>query len=153
MDDYQGKIYRHQGGDRITIKDGGTINLQSGAKVGRVCGASFNILEEVDDVITVSCQLTDADGVTVSESYALPVFISDSISGLGLCDTTPSGGIEAVNGYIVGTLASGKSWLWQSEVNGTIELDITEVGSKTLYLVVMLPCGMKVVSDAITFTV
>jgi hypothetical protein len=48
-------------------------------------------------------------------------------------------------------IVTGKTFLLVSEADGDIDLAIGEAGAGTWYLVLVLPNGKLVVSDAITF--
>jgi hypothetical protein len=50
-----------------------------------------------------------------------------------------------------GTIASPKEWDLTSESDGDIDLNITESGARTMYLILMLPNGLLQASGAITF--
>lgn len=119
---------------------------------GGVKGTSITIGAEASDVINVAIQLqgegsSDLDGV----GYVW-AFLSDNANGLDVSSTAPSGGVAAgTDGDIVVEAADNLVFLLQSEADGDIDIDITETGADTWYLVVVLPDGSHIVSSAITF--
>jgi len=58
----------------------------------------------------------------------------------------------AFNDSTEGTIASPKMWELVSESDGDIDINITEAGAATWYLILVNPTGTLVPSAAITFT-
>lgn len=141
---YNTKVYLEQGGNALVVDQGG--------KIGRVGGASFTIGAEASNAINVAVQLTDAKGDALDERVCVTAFLSDASTGDSISGTAPATSVAiGTDGSIIGTLATDLAWIIQAEAGGSFDLDITETGADTWYLVVVLPDGTQVVSDAITF--
>ena len=115
-------------------------------------GVTFVIGSEATNVINVGLTLTRG-GVTLAESGVFFAYISDASTGLGKSGATPSAGVAVgSNGFIVddGPVVD-RSWVLQTTVAGLIDLDFGEAAIDTWHLVVVLPSGKIVVSNAITF--
>jgi len=138
------KVYMEQGGDALVCDSGGNM--------GRVCGATVTIGAEATNVINVGIQLTDAKGEDLDEVVCVHAFLSDASTGIGISGTAPATSVAVgTDGAIIEENVTKLAWLLQSESDGDIDLDITETGADTWYLVIVLPDGTQVVSDAITF--
>lgn len=124
-----------------------------------VAGATLTVGTETDDVINVAIQLTDVFGADLASIGVVHAYISDSATGDGIASSAPSGGVAiGTDGSILAELVTDKLFVLQSESDGDIDLDITGTSGSAgaepegpLYLVVILPTGETVVSDAIEF--
>jgi hypothetical protein len=115
-------------------------------------GVTFTIGTEATNAINVAMQLTSG-GNDLSEIGYVTAFLSDSATGIGISGTAPATSVAiGTDGAIIKELTTKLAWILQSEADGDIDLTITETGGDTWYLVVVLPDGSQVVSDAITFT-
>ena len=110
----------------------------------------FTIGAEAANVINVGIQLKD--GVSeVGERLCVKAYLSDDANGDSVADTAPTTVAIGTDGVLI-PLVTGKCFLLTSEVDGDIDINITlSSGADTWYLVVVLPDGRLVVSDAITF--
>lgn len=135
----------------LNILDGVTataaeLNLND----NQVAGATFTIGSEAADVINVGIQLTDAAGSDMATRAGVDFYLSDSATG----DTV----VAAATSLAIGTdgvaieYVSNSAGKLISEADGDIDLDIGDAsGAATYYLVLLMPNGSLVVSDAITF--
>jgi hypothetical protein len=153
-------VYKEQGannivvgsGGAITVRSGGVIDIQAGAKASPVAGATFTIGTESANAINVAIQLTDATGADLAVSAVVGVFLSDNASGLDLTATGPATSVAiGTDGAFLVTHVAKKIFTVQSESDGDIDITLTETGVATWYMVVVLPNGLQVVSNAITF--
>lgn len=136
----------------IVVESGGQINVESGGNIGRICGVTFTIGAEAANVINVGLQLTDAAGNDLDEIGTVFAFLSDASTGIGISGTAPATSVAiGTDGAIIKEHTTKLAWTLQSEADGDIDLDITETGADTWYMVVVLPDGTSVVSGAITF--
>ncbi len=109
----------------------------------------FSVGAEAANVIRVTARLSRAGRRTRA---ALWMYLSDDAEGDGLIATAPSGGVAAgTKGAILAEPVADKVLLVQFNEHGEAELDITEAGVKTLYLVGVMPNGALQASRAITF--
>lgn len=149
---HQSTIYTEQGGDVMVVESGGAIDVQRGGNIGRICGATCTVGAEAANVINVAIQLTDAQGNDLDEVGTVFAFLSDASTGIGISGTAPVTSVAiGTDGAIIKEHTTKLAWTLQSEADGDIDLDITETGADTWYLVIVLPDGTSVVSDAITF--
>jgi hypothetical protein len=111
----------------------------------------FTIGDEETDVINVAIQLTDNAGDPIEVAAAVRAYLSDDADGSSLAATAPDGGVAiGANGVAI-PLVADKAFELVSAADGTVDLDIEESGAATFYLVLIMPDGRLVVSDAITF--
>lgn len=106
---------------------------------------------EDTNVINVAGQLNDAQGNAVEEVAMLDFYLADDAAGTTPSGTAPTGGIAiGTDGALIESVdnLSGKII---TEADGDFDIDITDTGTPTFYLVVQLPTGGLVISDAITF--
>jgi hypothetical protein len=112
---------------------------------------AFVIGAEAGNVINVAVQLKDAAGVNLAVRASLTAYLATEAHGDVLAAAAPSGGVAiGANGVAI-PLVAGKAFQLVSEANGTIDLNITEAGAATWYLVLVMPDGRLVASNAITF--
>lgn len=150
--------YTEQGGANTVI--GGTLTL--GATALTASGAELNALAaaplDVDivvgsiagDVINVTLQLNDADGAALATRASVFAYLSDDANGDSVAGTAPTGGVAVGTDGLAIPLVADKAFLLVSEADGDIDLDVEDSGADTWYLIVVLPNGKLVASDAIT---
>lgn len=120
---------------------------------------AITVGEEDANVINVAIQLKDAAGNDLAARGAILAYLSDDANGDSVCATKPStdwaigtdglllamtGGEDASDTGLVAHLIS--------ESDGDIDIDITNTTADTFYLILVMPDGTLVASDAITFT-
>lgn len=114
---------------------------------------AFTIGEEGGDVINVACQVKDADGANMDGVLNVLAFLTDSSGGLDIAATAPDGGVAAgTNGKILVQVVAGKMFWLQTNEAGQVDINITESGADTWYLLVNLIGTIFVTSGAINFT-
>ncbi len=114
-------------------------------------GAAITVGTETANVINVAVQLQDANGVNLAVRGSVMAYLSDDANGDSLVATAPSGGVVIGTNGLAIPLVAGKAFQLVSEANGALDLNITETGAKTCYLVLVLPNGKLAASGAITF--
>ena len=105
---------------------------------------------EAANVINVAIQLNDPEGKALSEVGVVDWYFAADAAGLTPLTVAHDGGTAiGTDGALIETVAdlSGKM---VSEADGDIDIDITDAGAFTAYLVIILPCGGLVISDVIT---
>jgi hypothetical protein len=135
---------------------GATAVTATGAEINKLDGApfdaTFTIGSEAGDVINVAVQLKDANGANLSTLSNLTAYLSDNSSGNNFIATAPSGTVViGTNGALFDVGSAKKVFHLISNATGQVDINITESGAKTLYLVLVLPNGLLKVSSAITF--
>jgi len=109
------------------------------------------LLHEKYSYDVTTCQLEDADGNDISAIAHVHAYLSDVSTGIGISGTAPATSVAiGTDGAIIVEEVTKLAWWLQSEADGDIDLNITEVGAQTWYMVVVLPNGFQIVSTAIT---
>lgn len=117
----------------------------------KVLGAAFTVGTESANVINVAVLLQWANKESVDRRQALLFYLAEDANGDTPETTAPSGGIAiGTDGALLESIAN-LSGVMISEANGKIDINITEVGTLTFRLVLVLPSGDLLVSPAITF--
>jgi len=118
--------------------------------------ATFTIPAEAADVITVACQLQNASGDDVAQRTYVHWYLADDAAGDTPTTTGPDGGtIAGTDGSLVSWALDGASkaisgMAW-TETDGDLDVKMTEAGTATWHLVLVLPNGKRAVSGAVTF--
>tara|TARA_Y100001973_G_C5203532_1_gene339643 strand:+ start:464 stop:946 length:483 start_codon:yes stop_codon:yes gene_type:complete len=94
-------------------------------------------------------QFNDAAGVAVTHPVSFNYYVSSDAAGLAL-DTAVTTIADGGAGVIV-PITANQSGIGITDATGTCEIDITEAGADTVYLVVTLPDGRIVVSSAVVW--
>jgi len=113
---------------------------------------------EAADVINVAIQLLGGGGVPLTHRASVLAYISDNANGDTISATEHSGIVViGTDGLLIPILtgaagAEKAKTIFQliSEADGDIDINITEAGALTRYLVLVLPSGKLVASGAIT---
>ena len=113
--------------------------------------ATFTIGTEADNVINVAIQLLDGAGNEMAQRSGIMAYLSDDANGDSITGTGPSSESAIGTDGVLGILLAKKIYFLVSESDGDIDIDITETGDTTWYLVLVMPDGHLVVSDAIDF--
>lgn len=112
----------------------------------------FTIGSESSNAITVAIQLRDStSNADIESRYSIFAYLSDDANGDSVAGTAPSGGVAIGTDGLAIPIVAGKAFQLVSEADGDIDLVITESGADTWYLVLVMPDGRLVVSNAITF--
>jgi len=111
--------------------------------------ALFTVGAESSNVINVAIQLVDRDNRTeVDERVGLAYYWSDDANGDTPSSTPPTTTAIGTDGGITNSGAVGNVI---SETDGDLDLDVTEAGTGTWYLNLILPDGKVMTSGAVTF--
>ena len=113
--------------------------------------ADFTIGSEAANAINVAIQLRDREnGSDLSERASLYWYLSSDANGDALA-TAPDGGIAIGTDGLLLEWTANLAGLVTSEADGDIDVDITESGAGTWYLILVMPDGKLQPSGAITF--
>lgn len=138
--------------EQFYVSQGGNVWSEIGTPAAGVGGATIAVGTEAANVINVAIQLEQPDGTDLATIGVVDVYLSDDSGGDGVATTAPTGGIAiGTDGAVLASVVTNKVLKVSSESDGDIDLDITDTGTPTFYLVVVLPNGEKVISGAITF--
>lgn len=110
---------------------------------------AFTVGEEVGDVRNISVQVKDANGNNLTEPVSLTAYLSDDADGSSVTSSAPDTVAIGTDGLAI-PLVADKVFQLVTEDDGHLDLDITEDGSATWYLVVVLPNGKLAISNEIT---
>jgi len=144
----------------LNILDGATATVaELNALHGAPLGATIVVGDEAANVINVAIQLEDADGVALAIRGSILAYLSDDANGDSVVATEPDGGIAiGTDGLLVplltgsaGSEVAASIFQLTSEADGDIDIDITESGTDTFYLILVMPNGKLIASGAITF--
>ena len=115
--------------------------------------ASFVIGAEATNVINLGIQLKEAKtGNDLAVRASLRAYLSDDANGDSIVATAPSGTVViGTDGVLFDVGSAKKVFLLTSEADGDIDINITEAGAKTMYLILVAPDGRLIPSGAITF--
>jgi len=111
---------------------------------------SFVIGAEAGNVINVGIQLKDSAGADLAVRGSVFAYLSDDANGDSVAGTAPDTVAIGTDGLAI-PLVAGKAFQLVSEADGDIDINITEDGADTWYLILVMPDGRRVASGAITF--
>ena len=107
---------------------------------------------EAADVVNVVIQVLRNKGGDSQVAVALPWYLASDAAGLTPQAVAHDGGLAiGTDGALIETVAN-LSGILITEADGDCDIDITDAGAFTAYLVVVLPTGELVVSNVITHT-
>ena len=98
---------------------------------------------QVGDIITVAIQLEHpSDKEPIDEQKAFYAYLTSDADGEVLAATAPDGGwVKGSDGAII-NLVANKAGLFLTNDEGLVEFDIEESGTKSFYLVMVMPEGV-----------
>jgi hypothetical protein len=106
---------------------------------------------EVPNVINVTLQVIDAQGMALALRLAFIAWLSDT-PGVAVTSAAPSGGTSiGTDGVIIFEHVAETIFELITDADGALDLDIEEAAADTWYLNVRLPGGAIVSSAAIAF--
>lgn len=112
---------------------------------------AFVIGAEGGNVINVGIQFKDSADVDLAVRGSLMAYLSDDANGDSVTATGPDGTvIIGTDGVLIPVVAK-KMFQLVGEADGDIDINITESGAATWYLILVMPDGKLVASNAITF--
>lgn len=113
--------------------------------------AKFTIGAEAANAINIAVQLYDRlNGSEVSERVGLAWYLSSDANGDAISAAPQTGTAIGTDGLLMEWTANVSGWV-VSEADGDIDVTITDTGTPTFYLVLVMPDGKLYVSGAITF--
>ena len=127
------------------------VNIIGNLKMtGKAQGATVTVAAEDSNTVAVSIQLEDGAGVELTDRASCLAYLSDDATGDSIAATAPDGGVAIGTDGLAIPLIAGKCFLLTSEATGDIDLVVTESGTATWYLILIMPDGSLIASDAIT---
>lgn len=139
--------YTEQGGARTNF-----TGVVAHNEVDLAKNVAFTIGAEAADAIKVTIRLRKTAADPIANRDVVRCYLSDDVNGDDVTAAAPSGGVATgASGFILAEEVANIVWTQQTGSAGACDVDITEVGAKTFYLVIVLPDGRIAVSGAITF--
>lgn len=118
---------------------------------GAPAGVTITVGAEDTNVVNVAIQYEDVGGADLGVRGACLAYISDDANGDSIAATAPDGGWAiGTDGLLIPVVANKAAYL-VSESDGDVDVDVTESGTDTFYVIVVLPNGELVASDALSF--
>lgn len=118
--------------------------------VGVAQKATIIVGAEGANAITVTIQLKDWAGNNLAVPASILAYTASNATGLTYAITTVSTDTVAATGSLAVLIAKG-AYLLTSTAAGVIILTVTDTGTNSFYLVLVLPNGKLVISGVITF--
>jgi len=114
--------------------------------------ADFTVGTESANAINVVVQLMDRlNGNEIGERVNVAFYLADDANGDTPSSVAPTGGIAiGTDGAMIENVANLSGRI-TSESDGDIDVTLTDTGTPTFYLVLVMPDGKLQVSGAITF--
>ena len=145
-------------------KDGQTIRVNSDAVAEHLAlgwqvaiasvdveNVAITIGDQDVHTINVAVQLLDAQGESLAAGVSVLAFLADDDTGLSATGTAPAGHVAVGTNGGCTHLVTDKVFMLHADANGQLNIDVTDSGTSTWYLVLILPTGKRLVSNAITF--
>ena len=111
--------------------------------------ATISVSAEDTNVVTATIQLKDRFGGDLARRGVVFGYISSDANGDALSAAHDGGCAIGTDGLMIETLANQAFWL-VSEADGDIDIEFTDSGDFTAYLVLVMPDGRLVISDVMT---
>lgn len=113
--------------------------------------AKFTVGTEAANAINVAVQLVDRkNGNEIGQRVALPWYLAGDANGDTVASATTGGIAIGTDGLLL-EWTNNVSGLVVCEADGDIDVTITDTGTPTVYLALVMPDGKVEVSGAITF--
>jgi hypothetical protein len=116
-----------------------------------VDSAAVTVGAEATNAINVAIRFRDANARNVAERVSVFAYLSTDSHGDNLAATAPNGGVAVGANGVVIPVITDKAFHLVSKADGTVNVVITDSGTPTFYLVLVMPDGSLQVSGAITF--
>lgn len=100
----------------------------------------------------VGIQLEDGNGNAIEQAAHVDAYISSSADGMGAPPTAPTTAVAIGTDGLLLSQVADKAFTLVSEEDGSIDINITDSGTWTGYLVLRMPDGSLVISDVIAIT-
>lgn len=109
---------------------------------------------EASNVVNVAIQAkSDHSQNNLAVRAAFDFYFSDQSDGSNLAATAPSGTVAiGTNGIVMDLTGAKKIFRGVTNAAGAFDINITESGAKTMYVVVIAPNGRLIVSSALSWT-
>lgn len=169
-------IYKEQGGARMVIGSGGSLDVASGGELDVESGGAWKIngtavtatAAEINTVVSgpasytltpaaaganvseVTITMKGAGGAAVSGVHTFDVWLSDASTCSGLTGTSASGTVtaKAASGTVIGTYEAKKALRVATLTTGVFILEITDNAKTGFYVCAASPLTGKATASA-----
>jgi hypothetical protein len=116
--------------------------------------ATITVGKDTTGAFPVTVQLTGPTGKDLTSARVVSYYLAKDATGDTLCvDSTDTSDIAILtDGTIIAETVADIAGVVKSEADGDIGFTITVENGKTAYLVLVMPDGELVISDAMTYT-
>lgn len=136
-------------GRRLGINPKGALVGNERLLTSEAADAVITVGAEVTDVRAITIQLTDANGVNLSNAEIVDVYMFTTAAHTALATTGGSTGIAiGASGAILRTLTAKKQFECITTAAGLLALTYTDTATETVCLGVRLPTGVWVYTAA-----
>lgn len=139
-----GRIVEYVSSTKVRVK------LDTGSNLEHI-SATISVAAEDTNVVAVTIQLHDRYGGDLAVAGVVYGYISSDAAGQALSAAHDGGCAIGTDGLMIETLADQAFWLI-SEADGDIDIEFTDSGAFTAYLVLIMPDGRRVISAVMTHT-
>ncbi|WP_254513882.1 hypothetical protein [Anatilimnocola floriformis] len=145
MANYAPKIYKDNGGNRMTFGAGSSL-VKGDSTSNKV---KFSIASGSSNISNVTITVADLDDTAAAAVHHLDVWLSDAASGAGLTGTTASGTVtnKSASGVVLSTYTAKKALRVQTLATGVFTLEITDTAKSGFYVCAAGPDGRAFVSS------
>jgi hypothetical protein len=146
---YNTGFYVEQGGNDVVMTDDVSFT-HAGQEIPT--GATITVGAENTGAgtINVAIQLLAKDGTDLANRATIFAYLSADANGDAIATASSGTVVIGTDGLAI-PLVAKLAFMLTSEADGDIDITITEASTLTQYLVLVLPTGRRVISDAITF--
>ena len=124
--------------------------LRLGDNVPQLVGATIVVGTEAANVINVTVQFTDDNGSDMAVPVCVKWYHANDSAGLDPTTVAQDGGTAiGTDGALIESVANLSGFMI-SEADGDVDIDVTDAGVFTTFLVLVMPNGLLVISTAIT---
>ena len=124
----------------------------SDAVADEILLATATVSTETADVVTVSVQVTDAQGNNLAKRCLVECWVSDAAAGGPNVTTFPDGGVSASAGVELVANADNAVGRYMTDATGLLTLAYTHSGALTVYFTAVVGGKYNAGSAALTWT-
>lgn len=130
------------------------VSTASIVETGKLSDATATVTQSASGTFAVVVQLLDGVGTALAEVASCRYYLSKNSDGSTVATTSTDVTTlaQGTDGLVREDNVDGNVWgELTSEDDGDVDLDIVVPASKTVYLVLIMPSGELVISDAMTY--
>jgi hypothetical protein len=149
---YQPSVYREQGGNRLVVKSGGEIKIESGGSLNSR-GVTWTLASSCEHKKQIDGQLTDGDGTALAGNYYVKLVLLADVGGAAYAAPTTSATLTTGSGATACKVhypVAGSPLVSHvlTSTGGAFSLLWTDTGKATAFIGAVLPSGAWDISTA-----